>query len=401
MKQIRPIEEAIEEIRSGKMIILTDSEDRENEGDLIIAASFADAKAINFMATKGRGLICTPITHDAAARLKLDLMVQKNTDHFGTAFTTSVDAASGITTGISAMDRAITVSILASPVSTPEMLSRPGHIFPLIAVKGGVLRRAGHTEASVDLCRLAGLEPAAVICEILNEDGSMARMNDLIPFAEANDINIYTIEDLIRYRRKNDSLIRKEAEARLPTEIGSFHIIAYSTTIDDKIHIALIHGEVSGKENVPVRVHSECLTGDVFHSARCDCGEQLHRSLSYISEQECGVLLYMRQEGRGIGIINKIKAYQLQDTGLDTVEANHRLGFDADLRDYGIGAQILSSLGLSSIELITNNPRKIVGLEGHGLKISKRIPLTVSPGENNKEYLKTKKERLGHLLDLF
>lgn len=398
-KMIAPIERAIEEIQNGKMIILVDSEDRENEGDLVIAAEFADAAAINFMASKGRGLICTPLNEDRIDALDLAPMVSRNTDKNSTAFTVSVDAAEGVETGISAMDRAKTVSVLIDPDSRPSDLNRPGHIFPLRAVRGGVLRRAGHTEASVDLARLAGLTPAAVICEIMNEDGSMARLPDLVKFAEKHDLSLYTIEDLIRYRSHKDSLIRREAEARLPTTHGEFKLIAYSTTVDEKIHLALIHGDVEGKKDVYVRVHSECLTGDIFHSLRCDCGDQLHHALEIISKQECGVLLYMRQEGRGIGLVNKLKAYSLQDEGFDTVEANEKLGFGADLRDYGIGAQILSDLGLTSIQLITNNPRKVVGLEGYGLKITNRISLAIPPGKNNKHYLKTKKDRLGHLLD--
>lgn len=393
------MEAAIEEIRSGRMIILVDSEDRENEGDLIIAAEYADAAVVNFMATHGRGLICVPIEEDTAARLELGPMVGRNTDLYRTNFTVSVDAAQGTSTGISAADRAETVRVLADATSRAEDLIRPGHIFPLIAAKGGVLRRAGHTEASVDLARLAGLRPAAVICEIMNEDGTMARIPDLTAFAEKHGLNIYTIENLIRYRRKHDSLIRKEVEARIPTDFGDFKVQAFSTTVDNKIHLAMIHGDVQGKEGVLVRVHSECLTGDVFHSLRCDCGEQLARALTQIAQEDCGVLLYMRQEGRGIGLLNKLRAYELQDKGLDTVEANERLGFAADLRDYGIGAQILSSLGLTSIRILTNNPRKVVGLEGHGLLIKERVPIKILAQDENRKYLQTKKDRLGHLLD--
>ena len=397
---INPIVEAIAEIRAGRMIVLVDNEDRENEGDLVIAAEFADSTAINFMASHGRGLVCVPLEEDRLRSLNLGQMVDQNTEAQRTAFTVSVDATHGTTTGISAPDRARTIHVLVDPTSRPEDLVRPGHVFPLRAARGGVLRRAGHTEASIDLARLAGLKPAAVICEIMKDDGSMARLPDLTEFATRHGLNIYSIEDLIRYRRKHDLLIRLEAEALLPTAFGEFHMKAYSTSIDEKIHVALVRGEVRDKQDVAVRVHSECLTGDIFHSERCDCGEQLHAALQYLSNQEYGVLLYMRQEGRGIGLLNKIRAYSLQDEGLDTVEANERLGFQADLRDYGIGAQILSSLGLTSIKLLTNNPRKVVGLEGHGLTISDRVPMKVEPVPNNYRYLKTKEDRLGHLLDL-
>jgi len=397
---IRNIESAIETIRQGKMIILVDSHDRENEGDLVIAAEDCDATAINFMARYARGLICVPLEGQILERLELVQMVSQNTEQMRTAFTVSVDASAGVSTGISAPDRARTVQVLADPSSGPDDLVRPGHIFPLRAVPGGVLRRAGHTEASVDLCRLAGKRAAAVICEIMNEDGSMARLPDLEEFSRKHEIPLFTIQDLIYFRRQRDSLIRREATSLLPTEFGDFTIHVYSTTIDDKIHVALVMGDVAGKEDVLVRVHSECLTGDIFHSGRCDCGEQLHKALSMIAEAGQGVLLYIRQEGRGIGLINKIKAYALQDTGLDTVEANQRLGFEADLRDYGIGAQILADLKLSTMRLITNNPRKIVGLEGYGLKISGRMGLHVPPGANNMKYLQTKKTRLGHMLDM-
>ncbi|MBK8395468.1 MAG: bifunctional 3,4-dihydroxy-2-butanone-4-phosphate synthase/GTP cyclohydrolase II [Leptospiraceae bacterium] len=397
---IEPIEKAIEDIKAGKMIILVDSEDRENEGDLVIAAEFADKNAINFMATHGRGLICIPMTEEKLTKLGLTRMVATGGDHHGTAFTVSVDARIGVTTGISAGDRAKTIEVLIDENSKPEDLMRPGHLFPLQAVKGGVLRRAGHTEASVDLCLLANLKPAGVICEIMNEDGSMARMKDLGTFAKTHGLSIYTIEDLIRYRRTKDKLIHLEAEARLPTEYGEFSIKAYTTEIDDKVHVALIKGEISKFEDVLVRVHSECLTGDIFMSNRCDCGPQLHAALKQIEKEGKGVLIYMRQEGRGIGLVNKLKAYAIQDTGLDTVEANEKLGFAPDLRDYGIGAQILRDIGVEKMRIMTNNPRKLVGLEGYGLEITSRVSLEIESGEENHQYLLTKKHKLGHILGI-
>ncbi|WP_411822286.1 bifunctional 3,4-dihydroxy-2-butanone-4-phosphate synthase/GTP cyclohydrolase II [Leptospira sp. 'Mane'] len=399
---IRPIEEAIEEIRQGKMIILVDSEDRENEGDLVIASEFATKEQINFMATFGRGLICMPMEAERLRRLGLGKMVDDHTlgDKHGTAFTVSVDAKFGTTTGISAGDRAKTVEVLLDEKTESSDLVRPGHLFPLQAVSGGVLRRAGHTEAGVDLAKLAGLYPSGVICEIMNDDGTMARLPDLEKFAAIHKLNIYTIEDLIRYRRNQEKLIRMEVEANLPTEYGEFKIRAYSTEIDDKIHVALIKGEVDAETPVLVRVHSECLTGDIFSSQRCDCGPQLHSALRMIEKEGKGILLYMRQEGRGIGIINKLKAYSLQEGGLDTVEANAQLGFAPDLRDYGIGAQILRDIGVQKMRLITNNPRKIVGLEGYSLQVVERIPIEIVPEANNAHYLATKKLKLGHLLNL-
>ena len=395
---LKNIELAIEEIKSGKMIILVDSEDRENEGDLVISAEFASPEAINFMATHGRGLICIPMTSEKLAKLGLSRMVERGGDHHGTAFTISVDAKEGVSTGISAFDRAKTISVLLNENSSPEDLVKPGHLFPLEARKGGVLRRAGHTEASVDLSILAGLKPAAVICEIMNDDGTMARMKDLEGFAKIHNLNIYTIADLIAYRTQKDKLIKFEAEARLPTEYGEFTIKAYSTLIDDKIHVALIKGNITGKD-VLVRVHSECLTGDIFMSNRCDCGPQLNAALDKINKEGSGVLLYMRQEGRGIGLINKLKAYSIQDRGYDTVEANEKLGFPPDLRDYGIGAQILRDLGIERMKIMTNNPRKIVGLEGYGLNITSRVPLEIQAVDENQKYLQTKKLKLGHILN--
>ena len=397
---IQPIEKAIEEIKSGKTIILVDSEDRENEGDLVIAAEFADKSAINFMATHGRGLICIPMTEERLAKLELSRMVSSGGDHHGTAFTVSVDAKKDVTTGISAGDRARTIAALIDERTMPNDLMRPGHLFPLQAVKGGVLRRAGHTEASVDLCLLANLKPAGVICEIMNEDGSMARMKDLGKFAKTHGLSIYTIEDLIRYRRTKDKLIHMEAEARLPTEYGEFLIKAYTTEIDDKTHVALVKGNIEKTDDVLVRVHSECLTGDIFMSNRCDCGPQLHAALKQIEKEGKGILVYMRQEGRGIGLVNKLKAYAIQDTGLDTVEANEKLGFAPDLRDYGIGAQILRDIGVEKMRIMTNNPRKLVGLEGYGLEITGRVPLEIESVEENHQYLLTKKNKLGHILGI-
>ncbi|MED0675047.1 bifunctional 3,4-dihydroxy-2-butanone-4-phosphate synthase/GTP cyclohydrolase II [Aneurinibacillus thermoaerophilus] len=393
------IEEAIQDLKNGKPVIVVDDEDRENEGDFIALAEKTDAAMINFMVTYGRGLVCVPITEERAAELKLELMVDRNTDAYGTAFTVSIDEKT-TTTGISAHERAQTVQALLDPASKPEDFRRPGHIFPLIARKGGVLRRAGHTEAAVDLARLCGAYPAGVICEIMNEDGTMARVPDLVRIAAKHGLKMITIEELIRYRMRFDKLVRREVEVELPSEYGHFRMVAYTNDTDDKEHVALVKGDIHPDVPTLVRVHSECLTGDVFGSFRCDCGPQLHAALRQIEEEGRGVLLYMRQEGRGIGLINKLKAYKLQEQGLDTVEANEKLGFPADLREYGIGAQILADLGLGQIRLLTNNPRKIKGIEGYGLCVVERVPLQMEVVEANERYLRTKKSKLGHLLNL-
>jgi len=393
------IEEAINDIKNGKMVIVIDDEDRENEGDLTMAAEMVTPKAINFMATYGRGLICVPMLGEHLDKLNLPPMVSNNTANLSTAFTVSVDSLIGTTTGISASDRSNTIRALVDDETKPEDLGRPGHIFPLRYVDGGVLKRTGQTEASIDLCRLGGLREAAVICEIMADDGHMARMPQLEEFAQQHDIKIVSVEDLISYRRRHERLIERVAEARVPTEYGEFTAVSYSSVVDVQEHVAFVKGDVSQNDPVLVRVHSECLTGDVFGSKRCDCGYQVQLALEAIEEYGSGVLLYMRQEGRGIGIHNKLKAYALQDKGYDTVEANVMLGFAPDPRQYGIGAQILEDLGVKKMRLLTNNPTKRVGLEGFGLEVVERVPIIAPPTEENVKYMETKRERMGHILD--
>ncbi|HEX8159878.1 MAG TPA: bifunctional 3,4-dihydroxy-2-butanone-4-phosphate synthase/GTP cyclohydrolase II [Solirubrobacteraceae bacterium] len=392
------IEEALEDIRQGKMVVVCDDEDRENEGDLTMAGQFATPEAVNFMAKEGRGLICLSLTPERCGELGLDLMAAKNESPFETPFTVSVEARVGVTTGISAHDRAHTIQVAIDPESSPRDLVQPGHIFPLKSKPGGVLERAGQTEAAVDLARLAGLNPSGVICEILNDDGTMARVSDLVPYCERHNLRMITVADLIAYRRRHDKLIERVVSTKLPTGFGDFDAVGYRELHSGKHHVALVKGEVAGESDVLVRVHSECLTGDVFHSLRCDCGEQLESALAMIETQGRGVLLYLSQEGRGIGLLNKLKAYKLQEGGMDTVEANLQLGLPADLRDYGIGAQILVDLGLSSIRILTNNPKKIRGLEGYGLSVSEQVPIEHVPNAHNEAYLRAKRERMGHTL---
>jgi 3,4-dihydroxy 2-butanone 4-phosphate synthase/GTP cyclohydrolase II len=392
------IEDALEDIRDGKMVVVCDDEDRENEGDLTLAAQFVTPDAINFMAKEGRGLVCLALTPERCDELGLDLMAAKNEARFETAFTTSIEAREGVTTGISAHDRAHTIQVAIDPHSSPRDVVQPGHIFPLKAKDGGVLERTGQTEAAVDLARLAGLNPSGVICEIMNDDGTMARVPDLVLYCERHGLKMITVADLVSYRRQHDKLIERVVETSLPTDFGDFTAVGFRSLVDDKHHVAMVKGEVDGMEDVLVRVHSECLTGDVFHSQRCDCGQQLEDALRAIEEEGRGVLLYLAQEGRGIGLLNKLRAYKLQEEGLDTVDANLELGLPADLRDYGIGAQILVDLGLTSIRLLTNNPKKIIGLEGYGLRVSDQLPIEHHPTEHNQAYMRTKRDRMGHLL---
>ena len=397
---LTPIERAIADIMVGKMVVVVDDEDRENEGDLVCAAELATPEIINFMARHGRGWICLALTAEDCDRLELPQMVERNNEAMSTAFTVTIDAERrfGVSTGISASDRAKTIQVAIDPATTPGDLRRPGHIQPLRAERGGVLRRVGHTEASVDLARLAGLRPAGVICEILNSDGSMARVPDLHKFAAEHELAFISVADLVAYRLQTERLVHRVAAPRLPTEFGEFQVIGYRNDVDRAEHVALVYGDVTGQQNVLVRMHSRCLTGDVFHSLRCDCGVQLHRAMELITQEGRGVVVYLDQEGRGIGLLNKLRAYELQDAGNDTVEANERLGFKADLRDFGIGAQILRDLGLTTLRIMTNNPRKLIGLEGYGLEISERVPLEIDSTPENSAYLAAKRDKLGHLL---
>lgn len=395
--QLDRVEEAIYELMRGKVIIVVDDEDRENEGDFVALAEKATPEVINFMITQGRGLVCLPITAERAEELELAPMVTQNTDYHGTAFTVSIDHKD-TTTGISAYERSLTVRGIMDPKAKPSDFRRPGHMFPLIAKKGGVLRRAGHTEAAVDLARMCGSYPAGVICEVIKEDGTMARLPDLVEIARKHDLKLISVKDLIHYRNEKEKLVNREVEVRMPTDYGEFRAVAYTNEVDTKEHVALVKGDINGNEPVLVRVHSECLTGDVFHSHRCDCGPQFEAALRQIEQEGRGVLLYMRQEGRGIGLVNKLKAYKLQEEGFDTVDANLKLGFPADLREYGIGAQILKDLGVRQIRLLTNNPRKIKGLEGYGLEVVERVPLQMKENADNTRYLHTKQAKLGHML---
>ncbi len=392
------VEAAIEDIREGKFVVVVDDPDRENEGDLVIAAQFATPEAVNFMAVHARGLICLALTEDRCDELGLRPMTDRNEAPLGTAFTVSVEAREGVTTGISAHDRSHTIQVAINPGSKPEDLVQPGHVFPLRAKPGGVLQRTGQTEAAVDLARLAGLAPAGVVCEIMNADGTMARVPDLVPYCEEHGLKMITVAQMVEYRRRTEKLVERTASVRLPTEYGEFTTIAFRERLTGKHHLALVRGDVEGAENVLVRVHSECLTGDVFHSLRCDCGDQLETALARIAAEERGVLLYMAQEGRGIGLLAKLKAYELQEQGLDTVEANLELGFPADARDYGIGNQILADLGLTTIRILTNNPRKLTGIQGFGLTVVEQVPIEVSPNAENQRYLAAKRDKLGHRL---